>query len=96
MAPRYTPTLRSCTLPFEVLTVVHTGQFGVCDYITDLAGPPANLSILNIIMDIWNSPRFKALRKAVNSSSPPPVCLSFEIKMGHLSEEDKTEIRTQV
>ncbi len=60
------------------------------------AGARALLVTRNIIMDIWNSPRFKALRKAVNSSSPPPVCLSFEIEMGHLSEEDKTEIRTQV
>jgi MoaA/NifB/PqqE/SkfB family radical SAM enzyme/flavin-binding protein dodecin len=94
MPSRPRPELRSCAMPFEVLTVVHTGQFGVCDFITDLAGPLANLSSLNI-MDVWNSPRFTALRKAVNSSSPPPVCLSCEIKVGHLSEEEKSEIRTQ-
>jgi len=86
--PHRGPAFRSCTLPFEVLTVVHTGQFGVCCYITDLAGPSASLSTLNI-MDVWNSPRFIALRRAVNSSSPPPVCQSCEVKVSHLNEEEK-------
>jgi hypothetical protein len=89
------PVLRSCTLPFEVLTVVHTGQFGVCCYITDLAGPPANLSTLSV-MDVWNSPKFLALRRSVNSSSPPPACLSCEVKVGHLGEEDKARVRMSV
>ena len=93
--PSSRPELGRCTLPFEVLTVVHTGRFGVCCYITDLAGPPASLSTLNI-MDVWNSPRFVALRRAVNSSSPPPTCLTCEVKVGHLSEEEKASMMIQV
>ncbi len=86
------PELRRCTLPFEVLSVVHTGQFGVCCYITDLAGPAPSLSTLRI-MDVWNSPGFVALRKAVNSSSPPRACLACEVKVGHLSEAEKAQVQ---
>ncbi len=88
------PEPRSCTLPFEVLSVIHTGQFGVCCYITDLAAPPGRLSDLSI-MEVWNSPRFVALRRAVNSPAPPPTCLACEVKVGHLSEPDRAELRVR-
>lgn len=86
------PDLRPCTLPFEVLSVIHTGQFGVCCYLTDLAGPSASLSTLSI-MDVWNSPRFVALRRSVNSASPPPACVACEVKTGHLSEAERAQVR---
>jgi hypothetical protein len=88
------PSPATCAMPFETLTVVHTGQFGVCDFITDLAAPLANLSAANI-MDVWNAPRFRALRAAVNSSSPPPMCLSCEIKVGDLNEAEREVCRAR-
>jgi MoaA/NifB/PqqE/SkfB family radical SAM enzyme len=63
---------KSCREPWERMFVRYDGRVNPCCYIYETYG---DLTVQNFD-EMWNSPKFQALRQALLTDQPPPECVN--------------------
>ncbi|MDD5194876.1 MAG: radical SAM protein [Candidatus Omnitrophica bacterium] len=89
-ASKHIPDLIKCYFPWNCIAIDSLGNISCCCrdlYLAKIETYKENF------FNIWNSRKFIGLRKTVNSKKPWFDCLGCELKMGHLSQEEKIQLR---